>query len=153
VKKKFYKSIILFLIVSACGYNPIFSKNNSKFKLISINLEGDKRINRIINGKLESFSNNINAEKNYRLKIKTNIKKNIVSKDTKGNTDTLSLDINVFLILEDSNQNKSKKNFIKSISYNNIDNKFELSNYEKSIKDNMAEKISEEMLIYIQSIQ
>ncbi len=153
MKKKFYKSIILFLIVSACGYNPIFSKNNSKFKLISINLEGDKRINRIINGKLESFSNNINAEKNYRLKIKTNIKKNIVSKDTKGNTDTLSLDINVFLILEDSNQNKSKKNFIKSISYNNIDNKFELSNYEKSIKDNMAEKISEEMLIYIQSIQ
>ena len=153
MKKKFYKSIILFLIVSACGYNPIFSKNNSKFKLISINLEGDKRINRIINGKLESFSNNINAEKNYRLKIKTNIKKNIVSKDTKWNTDTLSLDINVFLILEDSNQNKSKKNFIKSISYNNIDNKFELSNYEKSIKDNMAEKISEEMLIYIQSIQ
>ena len=153
MKKKFYKSIILFLIVSACGYNPIFSKNNSKFKLISINLEGDKRINRIINGKLESFSNNINAEKNYRLKIKTNIKKNIVSKDTKGNADTLSLDINVFLILEDSNQNKSKKNFIKSISYNNIDNKFELSNYEKSIKDNMAEKISEEMLIYIQSIQ
>ena len=51
------------------------------------------------------------------------------------------------------NKNVIEKSFSKNITYNNMANKFDLSKYERSAKNNFAEKISEEIIIFIQSLQ
>ena len=150
--RKIHNLIILFFLLSGCGYNPIFSEG-SKFSLTSINLEGDKTINRVIYGKLYSFSENKNAGKKYKLRVKSISSKKIASKDTKGNLDKFNLNVIVTLQLEDINKNVIEKSFSKNITYNNMANKFDLSKYERSAKNNFAEKISEEIIIFIQSLE
>ena len=54
--KKFRNLVFLFFLTSSCGYNPIYEEG-SKFSLISVDLDGDKKINRVIYGKLYSFLN------------------------------------------------------------------------------------------------
>ena len=79
--------------------------------------------------------------------------KKIASKDTKGNLDKFNLNVIATLQLEDINKNVIEKSFSKNITYNNMANKFDLSKYERSAKNNFAEKISEEIIIFIQSLQ
>ena len=150
--KKIHNLIILFFLLSACGYKPIFSED-SNFSLTLIDLEGDKRINRVIYEKLYPFSENKDARKQYQLKVKSISSKKIASKNTKGNLDKFNLNIIVSLQLEDINKNVIEKSFIKNITYNNMANKFDLSKYERSAKNNFAEKISEEIIIFIQSLE
>ena len=45
-----------------------------------------------------------------------------------------------------------KKSFSKSINYNNKNNKSELKKYENETSKNLVEKISDEIIIYLQSI-
>ena len=75
--------------------------------------------------------------------------KKIASKDTKGNLDKFNLNVIATLQLEDINKNVIEKSFSKNITYNNMANKFDLSKYERSAKNNFAEKISEEIIIFI----
>ena len=42
--------------------------------------------------------------------------------------------------------------FSESINYNNNENKFNLKKYEDSLKENLTEKIIEDLLLYLQSI-
>ena len=79
--------------------------------------------------------------------------KKIASKDTKGNLDKFNLNVIATLQLEDINKNVIEKSFSKNITYNNMANKFDLSKYERSAKNNFAEKISEEIIIFIQSLE
>ena len=67
--------------------------------------------------------------------------------------DTFNLIVKVDLILEDLNENITRKTFAKNITYNNTTNKFDLSRYERSTRNNLAEKISEEIIIFIQTIE
>ena len=67
--------------------------------------------------------------------------------------DTFNLVVKVDLILEDLNKNITRKTFAKTITYNNTANKFDLSRYERSTRNNFAEKISEEIIIFIQTIE
>jgi len=45
-----------------------------------------------------------------------------------------------------------KKSFSKSFTYNNSNNKSELKKYENETSKNLAEKISEEIIVYLESI-
>ena len=150
--KKIRNLVFLFFFTSSCGYNPIFEEG-SKFSLISVDLDGDKKINRVIYGKLYSFLKDKQSKKKYKLMIISNSSKEAASKDTKGNLDTFNLVVKVDLILEDLNNNITRKTFAKTITYNNTANKFDLSRYERSTRNNFAEKISEEIIIFIQTIE
>ena len=150
--KKIRNLVFLFFLTSSCGYNPIYEEG-SKFFLISVDLDGDKKINRVIYGKLYSFLKDNQSEKRYKLKIISNSSKEAASKDSKGNLDTFNLIVKVDLILEDLNKNITRKTFAKNITYNNTTNKFDLSRYERSTRNNLAEKISEEIIIFIQTIE
>ena len=150
---KFNKiSILLFFILTSCGYSPIFSAKSTNFKILNLSLEGNKKINRIIDNKLKNYKKNQKAERIYVVKINSKKNKKIISKDTKGNPDKFNLELLVSIEVENQDNNKNKKNFIKNISYNNLSNKFELSEYENNIEESLALNISEEIIIYIQSL-
>ena len=151
IKKLNKISILLLFVLTNCGYSPIFSINNSNFKILNINLEGEKRINYIIKNKLNYYKN-IKADRSYKVKINSKKKKTTLSKDTKGNPNKFNLEIIIVLKLDDQDNKKIEKRFIKNISYNNLSNKFDLSNYEKNIQENLTQKISEDIIIYMQSL-
>jgi len=150
-KKILSKLIILLFFISGCGYSPIFSNKNSNFSIIEIAATGNNKINSIIINKLNIYKNS-NREKFFSLIINTNLKKEISSKDSKGDPKTYSIEIRTKMSAKDNKGDLKEKIFIKSINYNNIENKFDLKKYEEKSTKNLAEIISEEIIIYLQTI-
>ena len=121
IKKKFIQIFLILFLLTNCGYSPIYSNKNINFSILDLKTSGNNMLNQIIENRLKSYKNS-NAEKKYNLMVDTNVEKIIVSKDTKG-----------------------------SIDYNNKSKKSELKNYENEVTKNLAEKISEEIIIYLVS--
>ena len=82
----------------------------------------------------------------------TNLNKEIISRDTKGNPKTYRIILKSDILIKDLNGSVRNKLFSKSIDYNNKSNKSELKKYENETSKNLAEKISDEIIIYLQSI-
>ena len=147
----FSKFLIILFFVSSCGYAPIFSSKNSDFSIIEIKSTGNSKLNKILINKLDNYKST-NSKKRFSLKIDTNLKKEIASKDTKGNPKIYKMDVNLKIYAEDEKNNLKEKLFSKSINYNNSNNKFKLKKYENETAKNLTEKIAEEIIIYLQSI-
>ena len=145
------KFFILLIFVNGCGYTPIFSNKNINFTIIDIELIGNNKLNKILNNKLNIYKN-LNNEKKYYLKINTNVIKKTSSKDSKGNPKTFELTVSANINIQDEKGNIKEKLFIKSINYNNNNNKFDLKKYENQSSEILANKISEEIIIYLQTI-
>ena len=151
VKKNLIKLIILLFFITGCGYNPIFSNKNSNFSIVEIKSTGNSNLNKILINKLHNYKNT-SGKKKFSLKIDTNLKKEVASKDTKGNPKTYKMNVNLRIYVEDEKNNLNDKSFSKSINYNNSNNKFKLKKYESKTAKNLTEKIAEEIIIYLQSI-
>ena len=147
----FTKFLIILFFVSSCGYTPIFSNKNSNFSITEIKASGNNKLNKILINKLDGYKS-INSEKRFSLKIDTNFKKEVASKDTKGNPKTYKMNVNLRIYVEDEKNNLNDKSFSKSINYNNSNNKFKLKKFENETAKNLTEKIAEEIIIYLQSI-
>lgn len=143
---KFFKLLILMMIFFGCSYVPVHINKDFNFQIIEINFEGEKFINEIIRNKLEI---NETGEKKYRIYYKTTKIKEIVSSDTKGDPKIFKLKINLEYIVYDEDKKVFENNIIKQISYDSIDDKYELSQYEENILKNLSNKISEDILFSI----
>ena len=89
----------LFILLTSCDYTPIYSTENSKFKLNQIEVDGNKKINKLILRKIyrlqETESNLI-----YDLDIISSEQINSISKDSKGNTTVLEMIISTNINLK-----------------------------------------------------
>ena len=142
-----YLAVFFILTLTACSYKPIFSESNYNFEISEILFSGDRYINRIIKNKLDLIKKEKEQnKKKYNLLIKTNKKKLIVSKDSKG--DPLKFDLIVTTYYEINYEKKLlfKKEIIKNNVYNNDVDKFKLEQNEKIILENISEKISENII-------
>ena len=146
MNKILVKVIILFFIISAsaCSYKPIFSEKEFGFEIEEVILYGEKNINRIINNKLKFVkSAGKKEEKRYTIKIITEKKIEIVSKDSKG--DPLKFEMNILVeynVINDGNsmlKSKIEKNNV----YNNDSDKFKLEQTENIIIKNLSDSASE----------
>ena len=147
----FIKFLIILFFVSSCGYTPTFSKKNSKFSIIEIKATGNQKLNKIVSNKLKVYKN-IKGTKSYSVIFDTNLKKEITSKDTKGNPKTFGMVINLKIYAKDKENNLNEKIFSKSINYNNNASKSKLRREENKKAKNLTEKITEEVIVYLQSI-
>ena len=147
----FIKIFILLIFVKGCGYTPIFSNKNINFTIVGLELTGNNKLNKILNNKLNVYKN-LNSEKKYYLKINTDINKKISSKDSKGNAKTFEITISTNTSIQDEKGNIKEKLFIKSVNYKNNNNKFDLKKYENRTSETLINKISEEIIIYLQTI-
>ncbi len=149
--KFFVKYLTILIFISGCGYSPIFSKKNSNFSINEIVFSGNNNLNRLINNKLNTYKNQ-NTNKIFSLSINTNSRKEISSKDSKGNPKTFKIEVKSKILIKDSEGEIKEKLFIRSASYNNRSDKFELKKFENQTTKNLAIKISEEIIIYLQSV-
>ena len=144
--------IISFLLLLSCGYKPIFSSSKANFSITEIKLFGDIKIGSKIKKNLNIYKNAENKSIFYSLKINSDQKKNVVSKDAKGDPKIFEIQILVDLTILENNKIKHKKNFVESFAYNNSTNKFDLHQYEKHIESNLIKKIITKITLYLYSV-
>ena len=121
--------IISFLLLLSCGYKPIFSSSKANFSITEIKLFGDIKIGSKINKNLNIYKNAENKNIFYSLEINSDQKKNVVSKDAKGDPKIFEIQVLIDLTILENNKVKNKKNFKESFSYNNSTDKFSLNQY------------------------
>ena len=149
IKKNSIKILILLFFLLSCGYSPIYTSKNSNFSVVELITTGNNNLNRIISGKLSIYKDS-NASKQLTLTINTSLEKEVSSKDTKGNPKTYRVNLKSNVLIKDSKGIEKNKIFFKSLDYSNKDNKFDLKKFENKISKNLAEKIADELIIYLQ---
>jgi len=135
IKKIF--TFFLILTVSHCGFTPIYNNANKiNYTIFIIEKKGDSLINNLISSEINKISN-YKADKKVNLKIKSNYKKLILSKNSKGAVSDYQLIISTTFIIEHTN-NSEEISFQKKQNMKNISDFFEQKNYENTIKKNFA---------------
>ena len=144
--KKLTSIIFILLLVSNCGFTPIYKTNkNTNFQIKNISFEGDNVINNYLNLRLSRYTN-VNKERKYSISTKTEYKKNVFSKDQAGN----ALD---FELVAKTTFNIFKNEIlIKNITYKekfimkNSNDEFEERDSERMIKHNFATTITNKLV-------
>ena len=149
IRKIFY--FLLIVTLSSCGYKSIYFTNN-KFDLPikDFELTGDKNINRKIIS-LNNLKENKGQVLGYTLLLDSKKIIEVTAKDKTGNASIYKSTIITKLVLSDGDKIIKEKLFDVNFSYNNMTNKFDLSQYKKNIEMNMTDKIAQEILIYLNS--
>ena len=146
--------IIFFILLYGCsGYEPIFSKKTS-IKVNFIDLKGEKRLNQIIYKNIKNLENSDSQDVKFlNLKIYTQKKRKIHSKDSKGNPNKYKLDIETNVEIDLENNLVFNKNFIVFEVYDDFDSQFELKKYEKKTEKILAERLSEKIIVYLRTFE
>ena len=151
IKKNLIKLLILLFFIYGCGYSPIFSNKDSNFSIYELSVSGNSKLNKIIIGRLNKYIDSDNQKK-FSLTIETYLNKEVASKDSKGNPKTYRIKLESNISIKDLNGNVKNKSFFKSVDYNNRSNKSNLKRYENETSKNLAEKVADEIIIYLQSV-
>tara|TARA_B110000483_G_scaffold78845_1_gene98252 strand:+ start:324 stop:788 length:465 start_codon:yes stop_codon:yes gene_type:complete len=154
MQKKIF-TFLLFLFLSSCGYEAIYSKKNSKnynFFISELSFIGDKDINLRMKEGLNNYTLN-EKNKNFALKISNSSTKEVAAKNTLG--DAVTFKNTIAANIEVSMNGKFKNSFviIESFIYNNNSNRFNLKRYEREIKNNLAETITDKLILKLSNIQ
>ena len=145
IKKVFFLVLILFL--SSCGYNPIYLKKSDKdLSLKNYQVTGNKIINKSIVSYL-NLKNSSNTNAKYSLELNSTKLVEIVAKDKVGNPTVYKTTIIVELLMTEGANVIKKRTFTSNFIYNNIPNKFDLSQYQKNIDKNLINSLSEKIFI------
>ncbi len=149
MKKIFF---ILLFFISSCGYQPLYlNKDLKNFKFRKITLTGDDYINKRVTNTISIQENN-ETKNEKELFISSSSKIQETSKNSKGQVESFRIIVTINLkIINKINEDSQNKNFIKEFTYNNKQNKFELIEYQNSIKDDLIDKIINDIIIYLNS--
>ena len=142
---------LIFLFLTQCGYETIYSSKNIKFNVKEIKIENNLDIGRQIKNRLEIFSSDSPNNKSYILEINSYFDKTTASKDKQGNPKTFNINVTVNVTFIDNENIERNKSFVENINYNNDENKFSLKKYENSLIENLTDKIVDNLLIFLQS--
>jgi len=154
MQKKIF-TLLLFLFLSSCGYEAIYSKKNSKnynFFISGLSFIGDKEINLRIKEKLNNYTLN-EKNKNFALKISNSSTKEVAAKNTLGDAVTFKNTITVNIEVSMNNKFKNSFVIVESFIYKNNSNRFNLKKYEREIKNNLAETITDKLILKLSNIQ
>ena len=141
--------LIFIFLISSCSYQPIYvNKSLKNIEFSQIITEGDADINRKIIGSL-SFNENEFDDTLNSLLIKSSYNILETSKNTKGQVQSYRSVILVKLIINRKKERVLDKSFIKEFTYANKDKKSELIQYQNEIKQNLLNKIIEDITLFI----
>ena len=155
--KKKILTILSFLLLFGCGYEPLYSKkkidNIFDFSINSIGFSGENLINQNIKNNLQNYINVESKTIKYDLIINSKKIITVTSKNKKGNPETFYIKLVIILEVQKNNESITKKTFEDGFEYKNKSNKLELKRYEESIIKNLSKKMSETMIQQINSIE
>jgi outer membrane lipopolysaccharide assembly protein LptE/RlpB len=145
------KNIILITLIfflSGCGYSSIYdSQKKIDFQINVEEMKGDNEFNNLIKKDFKLFSKN-NLQKEYLLKINSDYKKVITSKNSAGVASNYNILATVEITVKFNNKIDIFQ-FQESINIKPNSNAFEQQKYENNIKRNFASSIREKLIIKI----
>ena len=152
-KKNFL--LLFFLFLSSCGYDAIYSKKNSidyNFSISKLDFIGDRDINLKMKERLNSYTLN-KKKRDFKIKISSTSIKTVAAKDTAGDATRFRNTITINVEISKNNKLKNSFAMFESFNYDNNSDKFNLKRYEREIKNNLTETISEKLIFKLSNIQ
>lgn len=150
MKNKFFFLVLLFLILSSCGFQPIYSTKNLNFTIGNIEKE-----NTSLNNKFEKTINNLKnkkIDKKIDIKIESGKRIEVKSKDSKGNA--LVFELEIYLKFSSLNiDSEAERLLSQKITYNNSDDKFKLNQYENELEEILINRIVEDLINYLSNLK
>ena len=144
--RRFVFLVVTILILNGCSYEPIFSNKKYDFQFNKIKAQGDYEINNIIKNNLKTQSSGSNY---FDINFNTKKSKDIISLNTSGDPAIFKIKINVDFKVKQNQSVFLSNNITREVTYNNIDDKFELLKYEQNIIRSISDNISNEILMSV----
>ena len=148
-KLKFFLPLV-FIFLSSCGYQPIYSSKGQNFSIGEIKTFGNKDLVKYLDSQLKRFQDK--GGEIYNLEINLDSTKSTIAKDKKGNPSVFGLTVKTEVIYKQIDETDKVKTFTQNTSYNNQDNKFDLKKYEKNLEKQLVDKIIEDFIFFTQSL-
>ncbi len=140
------------MFIISCGFTPIYSSKYSNYKIISFEKNINNNLTNYIQDRVLMLSND-NAENVLKIDLSFSEDIIVILKDSKGDPKKNRLNINVDLKLFDVNDNLVlSQKFFENFEYNIDDNKFNLKQYEKNIKQNIVEEITQQISAFLAQV-
>ena len=151
MKKIFLILITLFLY--NCGFTPIYSSKDSNYRIISFNKNVNNNLTNYIQNSISVLSNK-ESKKNFSINLNFNESTSVILKDSKGDPKKNRLTIDIDLtVMDDVGNLITLKEFSENFEYNISDNKFDTKEYEKNIKFNLVEDITQQILVFLANLK
>ena len=151
--KSLISIIFLSIILTHCGFKPIYNSNSSNFEVIEI-INKNKNKNSFTIEKMIMSLSNQGAKKKVKLELNYEHLITTILKDSKGDPLKNKLITKIKLVVNDDQNNLiSTKNFNEDFDYSVQDNKFNMKQYEQNIRQNLIEDISGQILSYLSNLQ
>ena len=147
--------LIVFLLLSACGYEAIHSIKNIdsyNFSINELSFTGDRIVNLKIKEKLNNYTLE-KRDKSFTLKIHSTTKRVILGKNISGDPTGFKTTVTVKVKFLEKNNTKNNFSIVENFNYNNNTNKFDLKKYEREVKNNLAELITKKLIFKLTKIQ
>ena len=143
MKRKNIIIVSLIFFLANCGFTPIYLKNNNvNFSIEQINFTGNRELNNFLKTNLNQYKNKDIDNKIY-IEAKSEYNKIVLSKDGTGAVTNYELVAEVIFLIKPSNKEIkiSEKKIMESMA-----DKFEETEYEKSIKQSFASSIAYKLI-------
>ena len=147
--KSLILTIILSILLLGCGFKSIYSSKNSNFEIIEIKNKNKNRNSFSVEKMIMSLSNQ-DAARKVKLEMEYEHSISTILKDNKGDPSKKKLTIIVNLQVKNEKNNVlTSKNFKEEFSYKVQSDKFNMSQYEDNITDNLNNKISNDIIFLL----
>ena len=145
------KLFFVLFVLSGCAYEPVLLKKNYNFYFTEVEAEGEKEINEVIK---QTFTENTKIESinNYQIFFSSKLNKNIVASNKRGDPKIYKINISLNYKLKSDNSIIFENEILKQVTFNNIDDKFELLKYEENIVENLSKRFAEDILISVATL-
>ena len=151
--KSLISMIVLSVMLANCGFKPIYNSKNSNFQIIEIKNKNENKNSFFIENTIMSLSNK-DALKKFKLEINYDQSFTTVLKDSKGDPSKKKLSVIVNLEIKNEKDNvMTNKNFSEEFSYDVQSDKFNMSQYEDNIISNLNNKISNDIIFLLGTIE
>ena len=144
--KKIFFTILLLNLLNHCEYKPVYSNQNKlNQKIIITSFTGDKEINNLIASSLKRNSKK-DSDKILNISFDTKYNKKVLVKNAAGEITDFQADVIVKFKIEkeDKTENFSIN---EKFNFQKMTDKYEEKNYERNIKENFANSISQKLLL------
>ena len=142
-------SILIFLLLSSCGFKPMHQKNNNLIYFNKIVISGDKRIGYSLKNNISLISDE-NSKNNYNAEIKLTKQRKIRIKEISGKVTRYNINLSALLKLTNNkNRKEIQKTFNRNADYDVATIHSDTINNENNATKNLTKQISTDIINFI----
>jgi hypothetical protein len=150
--KKILKIFLFSILISGCGYSPMFMNfDNSDFGININNTSGTRKINNLILSNLKSYTKR-ETENKFNISFNSEYLKNIIAKDSTGSATEYKITIHATFTIQSLKYN-GQMNFSESFNMQSMSNKLDENDYEENIQTNLTNTITRKLILRLSQLK